>query len=185
MIQVETALGHLFPIDDATVRQAIEAHLRDAAATRLTSVGPILDVIVGQAATRLRDALHVDLVDVAGEAISAVIELRDYRGPDKPAGGASAVLTFEKHVLTAPQVVKLRLAFDGVELPPLELVLDLRLVFDAIAVTVSKGRVIGLGLGPGHAEAALRHGAHELLPALPTPALHLPAKSFNPGFPIP
>jgi hypothetical protein len=45
--------------------------------------------------------------------------------------------------------------------------------------------VRALGLGPGHAEAALRHKDRVLLPALPTPPLTLPPKRFDPGFAIP
>jgi hypothetical protein len=185
MIEVETCLDKLFPIDAAAVRKAIESHLEEVAAAPVRSFAPILDFVVGQTVERLKAALHVDLLDVAGEAASALIELRDYRGPDKPPGGASAVLTFDHHVLTAPQVIRVRLELDGATLPPLELVLDLRLVFDALAVTVQAGRVRALGLGPGHAEAALRHKDRVLLPALPTPPLTLPPKRFDPGFAIP
>ncbi len=185
MSDVDVTLVELFPIDKAAVQQAIKVHLRGAAPGRAELLGPILGVVTDRAVASLNEALHVDLVGLAAETLSGLRELHDYSGADKPPAGAEAVVTFFDRILKAPLTLGLHLEVDHAKLPPLELTLDLRLVFEALAVTVKAGRVRGVGLGSGHAEASVRYGDEVLVPLFSSRPLELPPKAFDPGFAIP
>ncbi len=185
MTDAGVTLAQLFPVDKAALQTAIKDHLNDVAGARARLLAPVLDVVADRASRSLEAAMGVDLLEVAAKALSAARELHDYSGQDKPPAGAEAVLTFDHRTLSAPKVLKLHLEVDGFKLPPLELILDLSLVFETLAVTVRAGRVRGVGLGQAHAEAAVRYKDDDLMPRYSTPDLHLPSAPFDPGFAIP
>jgi len=185
MSDIDVTLVELFPIDKAAVQKAIKLHLSEAAPGRASLLGPVLGVVTDRAAASLNEALHVDLIGLAGETLSGLRELHDYSGADKPPAGGEAMVTFFERTLKAPLTLGLHLEVDHIKLPSLELTLDLRLVFEALTVTVKAGHVRAVGLGSGHAEASVRYGNEVLVPLFSSRPLELPPKSFDPGFAIP
>lgn len=178
-----TTLADLLPAKIDGLGDCVQAHLEARPGGLVTLAWGLIKF---QAAGRIKDALNIDVLDMAAKAWAAARELHGYADASRHPAGEVEVTHLGKHSLTASVHPVLNIGFAGASFAPMRFTLVLTAEFLSAALSIQDGAIVAVAPGEASAAAVLKYGEVDLHKPLASRPLRLPGvKTFDPGLRIP
>ena len=165
-----------------TVGERVEEELKAADAAQSAAVA--WSLVKSEAASRLREVLAADALEVVAAAWAKAQELRQYADPARYPPDQSVVVHLGEHKVACRLQPELEVCFNDVPVRTVKFTLDLAARFKSAALTIRGGRIRAVAPGRCSAQAVLKYGGVTLKEEQ-TPEVSFPGRlDLGEGLPI-
>jgi hypothetical protein len=167
---------------------AMEALVRNEFAGQpgMAIAGTAWSMVAAGATDAVRTRLNFDFVDLLARGWAVARELHKYKDKAKYPDHVTSVVHLGKHEMKTESHPLLSITVGGYKFPEIRLTLELKAVIEAVALSIQRGRVTGVGSGECWVTAQLKYGTLGLHDPTPSRKVKLPgARKFDPGIAIP
>lgn len=140
-----------------TVGERVEEELKTSDAAKSASIA--WSLVKSEAASRLKDALSADALEVIATAWSKVRELKKYADPAKYPPDQSVVVHLGEHKVSCRMQPVIEVSFNEVRLPAIRFNLELVAKFKSAALTIRGGVIRAVAPGSCSAQVVLKYGS--------------------------
>jgi len=142
------------------VGEKVEEELQASDAAQTASVA--WSLVKSEAASRLKDALDADALEVIAAAWSKARELKKYADPAKYPPDQSVVVHLGEHKVTCRLQPEVEVRFNDVPIRTVKFTLELVAKFKSAALTIRGGAIRAVAPGACSAQAVLKYGSVKL-----------------------
>lgn len=182
MSQNRVELADLISSGLQTVGDRVEEELKSSEAAGSAAVAWTL--VKSEAASRLREVLTIDALELIAGAWCRAQELKKYADPAQYPPDQSVVVHLGEHKVACRLQPEIEVRFNEVPIRTLRFTLDLVARFKSAALSIRGGRVRAVAPGNCSAQAVLKYGKIKLKQE-ETPEVRFPGRlDLGEGLPI-